>query len=261
MDGDGDLEMMNPIMLGTTSPVHHTGEVAAETSYYESDFTGGGNSDVPSVIQLANNPSFGDLDGDGLADPILAGVSSFYLVSLAARTQIDYQQAVLAWSGITGEVFEGWPRQIEDVQFLVSPSVADVSGDGKPEVIMGSGGYLMHAWDVTGQEAPGWPKFTGGWTLASPSVGDIDGDGYLDVVVTTREGYLFAWGTDGPADGRVHWRGVHHDMHNTGNYENAIPTQAGPDLAEPAGCCKGRQATAWLVLPTLLLGLRRRRRG
>jgi hypothetical protein len=247
-------------MLGTSSPVHHTGEVAVKTSYYESDFTGGGNADVPAVIQLVTNPSFGDLDGDGLPDPILSGVSSIYLASLAARTHIEYQQAVLAWSGVTGEVFEGWPRQTEDVQFLISPSVADVSGDGKPEVIMGSGGYLMHAWDVTGQEAEGWPKFTGGWTLASPSVGDIDGDGYLDVVVTTREGYLFAWSTRGPADGRVHWRGVHHDSHNTGNYETAIPLQAGPVLTEESGCCKGKRATAWLALPTLLIGLRRRRR-
>lgn len=260
MDGDGDLEMMNPVMLGTTSPIHHTGEIAVTTPYYESDFTGGGNADIPALIQLVTNPSFGDLDGDGLPDPILAGVSSIYLAALAARTHIDYQQAVLAWSGVTGEVFEGWPRQTEDVQFLVSPSVADVSGDGKPEVIMGSGGYLMHAWDVTGQEAAGWPKFTGGWTLASPSVGDIDGDGYLDVVVTTREGYLFAWTTRGPADAKVHWRGVHHDSRNTGNYETAIPTQAGPALTEASGCCKGKRAGAWLVLPTLLLGLRRRRR-
>ena len=125
---------------------------------------------------------------------------------------------------------------------------------------MGSGGYLLHAWDVEGTEAPGWPKFTGGWTLGSPSVGDINGDGYLDVVVTTREGFLFAWSSAGHADCKVHWRGVHHDSHNTGNYETPIPLQAGPVLEE-GGCCKGKRAGAWLVLPTLMLGALRRRRG
>ncbi len=263
IDGDGDLEIANPVMLGTSSPLHHTGETALDLAYYESEFPSSGNTDIPSIIQLVANPSFGDLTGDGTPELLLSGVSSVYLASLASRTQIDYQQGVLAWDGTDGAVLDGWPRQIEDVQFLVAPAVADVSGDGSPEVIMGSGGYLVHAWDGEGDEAPGWPKLTGHWTLASPAVGDIDGDGYVEVVVTTREGWLFAWSTAGRADQTVQWSGVHHDPQNTGNYEHALAAQAGPPDAEAQGCCAGRsgEAAAWLVLPVGLLGLRRRRRA
>ncbi|MFT4975691.1 MAG: hypothetical protein ACI8S6_001578 [Myxococcota bacterium] len=263
MDGDGDMELMNPVMLGTTSPIDFDGTEVVDFPYYESEFPSGGNSDIPSLIQLVNNSAFGDMDGDGTPDVVMGGVSSTYLASLASRTQIDYQQAVLAWSGATGEVFEGWPRQIEDVQFLSSPAIADITGDGRPEALMGSGGYLLHAWDVTGEEAAGWPKFTGHWMLASPAVGDLDGDGYLEVVITTREGWLFAWTTDGPADQDVQWQGIHHDARNTGNHSTALPAQAGPPLVEDAaGCCKGRDAkkSAWLLLPLGLIGWRRRLR-
>lgn len=266
MDGDGDLEMMSPIMLGTTSPIHHDGTPVVEFPYYESEFPDGGNSNVPSLVQMVSNSSFGDMNGDGTPDVVMGAGSSLYLASLAARNQIDYQQAILAWDGETGEIFEGWPRQIEDVQFLTAPAVADVSGDGMPEAIMGSGGYLLHAWDATGAEAPGWPKFTGHWMLASPAVGDIDGDGYVDVVITSREGWLFAWTTDGAADQDIQWQSIHHDAANTGNQTVALPTQAGPpdaDVVEAGGCCKGKDAadTAWLLLPLGLLGWRRRMRG
>jgi hypothetical protein len=115
-------------------------------------------------------------------------------------SHFDFQHAIVAWSGATGKVFEGWPRQLEDIQFLEAPAIADVSGDGIPEVIYGSAGYLIYAWDKDGELAEGWPHFTGGWILGSPAVGDITGDGYLEVVVTTREGHLFAWTTDGHAD-------------------------------------------------------------
>jgi hypothetical protein len=261
LDGDGDLEMMNPIMLGTNSPIHHDQTEVLDFPYYESEFQGGGNADIPSLIQLLGNPSFGDMDGDGTPDMVMGGASAVYLASLAARTWIDYQQGILAWSGATGEVFKGWPRQIEDVQFLTAPAIADVSGDRYPEAIMGSGGYLLHAWDYTGAEAAGWPKFTGHWILASPAVGDITGDGYLEVVVTTREGWLFAWTTDGRADQDVQWQSIHHDARNTGNLETALLAQAGPpDEPVTSGCCARGKAggAAWLLLPIGLLGWRRR---
>jgi hypothetical protein len=90
----------------------------------------------------------------------------------------------------------GFPRRMEDLMIWARPAAADVDGDGRAEVLMGSGGYLLHAFARSGGEAPGFPKFTGGWTLAEPAVGDIDADGRPDVVAVTREGYLFAWEAD-----------------------------------------------------------------
>lgn len=199
---------------------------------------------------------------DGSPEYITGAVSSLYLASLAARNVVEYQQGVGAWSGATGEMLPGWPRQIEDVQFLASPAVADISGDGMPEALMVSAGYLMHAWDATGKEAEGFPKMTGNWILGSPALGDIDGDGLLDVAVTTREGWLFVWGTQGRADQKIEWASIHHDAQNTGNYHHPIPTQQGPQVVEPEqrSCgCGGDKSQAWLLLPIVLFGWRRRK--
>jgi hypothetical protein len=146
----------------------------------------------------------------------------------------------------------------------MSPAVADVTGDGKAEGIMGSGGYLMYAWDADGKVAEGWPKFTGGWILGSPAVGDIDGDGYLEVAVTTREGRLFVWNTKGEADQAIGWASIHHDAQNTGNAETELPLHDGPPGGkEPppeddCGCASTRAGALWLGLAALALVRRRR---
>jgi len=232
IDGDGDLELSDPIMLGQTPILAHDGTEHLSLDFTEMNWHSSHNVDVPSVVQMVNNPSFGDLNGDGLPDPIQGGAGALWMASLAMTQHYDFQHAVLAWSGLTGRLLPGWPRQIEDIQFLVAPAVADISGDGRTEAIYGSGGYMLYAWDGLGQVAPGWPKFTGHWILGSPAVGDIDGDGYLDVVVSTREGWLHAWTTAGAADQVIEWASLHHDKGNTGDHSLAIPTQMGPPRSD-----------------------------
>jgi hypothetical protein len=265
LDGDGDLEIINPIMLGQTDLLSHDGTVHMEIPYHETDWDGGHNVDVPSIIQMVNNPAFGDLDGDGMPDLLQGGAGALWVASLAMNEQFDFQHAVIAWSGASGEILEGWPRQIEDIQFLVSPAVADITGDGRNEAIYGSGGFMVYAWDGQGEVAPGWPKFTGHWILGSPAVGDIDGDGYLDVVVATREGWLHAWSTKGHADQQIEWASVHHDPGNTGDHSYPIPRQRGPVSEETdegskgCGCASGaRGGLQWLGWVVGLLLIRRR---
>ena len=260
LDNDGDMEIANAVMLGNNPPIHHDTTDALQMSFLGTDFSTNTNANIPSLVQMVANPVFGDLDQDGVPEYITGAVSSVYLASLAARSVIEYQQGVGAWSGTTGEMLSGWPRQIEDVQFLAAPGIADVSGDGAPEVLMVSAGYLMHAWDALGNEAEGYPKFTGNWILGSPALGDVDGDGYLDVAVTTREGWLFVWGTQGRADQAIEWASIHHDAQNTGNYHHPIPTQAGPmDELTETECGCGNSKSALILLP-LVIGWGRRRR-
>jgi hypothetical protein len=277
VDLDGDLEISSPIMFGTDGLLDHTGAEVLPVSFFGEGFgvNNGVNGDMmPAFVQFATNPSFGDMNGDGAPDYLLGGASTISLVALAVSEWVDFQQPVGAWSGADGSYLPGWPRQIEDMQFLLAPAVADISGDGVPEAIYASAGYIVHAWDQQGAQPAGWPKFTGQWVLGSPAVGDIDGDGYLDVVVSTREGYLFAWSTRGPADAPVEWASQHHDPQNTGNYEVELPVQEGPPpeddevadtddgKGEPGGCCDSRGPggrAAWLVVPLSALMLARRR--
>jgi hypothetical protein len=262
VDGDGDLEVASPVMLGQSPLYHHDGTVARDLSYVSSGYGDGNNTNQPSFAQMTNNAAFGDLTGDGVPDYVIGGAGAYYLIALPLWSAIDWQNVVAAWDGATGELLPGWPRQIEDLQFLVAPAVADLDGDGAAEAVMGSAGYLLHAWDKDGREPEGWPKFTGNWILGSPAVGDIDGDGYLDVVVSTREGNVFAWRTRGPADGEIGWASIHHDPQNSGNYSTPLVAQAGPPRTpdDPeGGCCDGGERAALLWLAPLGLLARRRR--
>ena len=121
--------------------------------------------------------------------------------------------------------------------FFVNPTTADVSGDGYPEVLIGTGGYYVHAFDACGEEPEGWPKFVGGWVTSSAAMGDIDGDDLLEVAITTRNGYLYVWDTEGPADGAITWPEFRHDNHNSGNFENDLPNGGQKLFAEsPIEC-------------------------
>ncbi|MEL6347788.1 MAG: VCBS repeat-containing protein, partial [Myxococcota bacterium] len=265
-DGDGDLEIMSPVLLGTNSPIHHDEQDDVVTFDYTGEgYAPGSNVSDGILVQVSANAAIGDINADGVPDVSLGLSGATWLTSLIARRWIDYEHGVMAWSGADGDVLSGWPRQIEDTQFLSAPAIADLNDDGHPEVIAGSGGYLLHAWDDQGDQPEGWPKFTGHWLFASPAVGDITGDGYLEVVVTSREGVLFAWTTTGRADQDVQWASIHHDAQNTGNYETPLPTQAGPSApnATAQGCCaqNNQQDAAWILLPVLLFGGLRRRRA
>jgi hypothetical protein len=235
------------------------------------------------MFPILAQPAVGDLDQDGVPDPIMTGGSLSLIGSLAGGGIPRHAQFLAAaWSGATGKMFDGMPVPLEDFQFLVMPSVADISGDDYPEVVVGSGVYFIHAVDACGREPPGWPKFTGGWTTSAAAIGDVVGDKSLDVVETTREGYMYAWHTKGTTSGVVQWESFHHDNQNTGSFAHTLdqgvykrasgppdctpPGSIPPTMYDAGGCtCDlARSSTArspWLLLAGLglALGLRRRR--
>ena len=169
-----------------------------------------------------------------------------------------------AWDGATGEYLSGFPQVIEDLQFFLNPTIADIDGDGRPEAIAGTGGYLVHAWNWAGEEPDGWPKFTGQWVVASPTVGDVDGDGLLEVGLGTRNGWFWLWQTTSPAGATVEWAGFGHDQHNTSNhktplpgYNSGYPAREGDGVEKKCGCEAGSSGGLLVFLPALLLRRRR----
>lgn len=170
--------------------------------------------------------------------------------------QIGGLDHLMAWDATTGDPATGWPRTMEDLMFLTSPSVVDLDGDGVAEVLMGSGGYYLHAFDgLTGAEKAGWPKFTGHWLIATPAVVDWDGNGKNDVAITSREGWLFVWPDVGDAGGRAPWPTIHFDAANTGNAMEGGGAWAGAGTG--AGAWAG---AAPIVAVALVLGRQRRLR-
>ena len=190
------------------------------------------------MFPLFSSPSVGDLDQDGVPDIITSGGTLSLVGNLTGGgTSNNRPQFLLGlWSGETGHAFYGSPVPIEDYTFLVNETVADITGDDYPEVMLGTGGYFVHAVDACGCEAAAWPKFTDSWIVATPAVGDVDGDHKLEVVVGTRDGYLFAWHTQGTDTGVVQWESFHHDNANTGNYGTKLAQGTLKRATAPIDC-------------------------
>ena len=200
---DGDMEV---VLYGVSGPGvflldHRPDGAPAILARYS--LLPGSASDLQGISFLASpgSPIVTDTDGDGemeLYAPLLP------LRILTLRTNpgvpLDVPPVLGGWHVRPGPapapsvpMIPSYPRRMEDLTILGAPFAADVDGDGSQEILLGSGGYLLHAFKTAGGEADGFPKFTGGWLFSDPAVGDLDGDGEKELVSVTREGYLFVW--------------------------------------------------------------------
>jgi MYXO-CTERM domain-containing protein len=174
---------------------------------------------------LFAQPSAGDIDQDGVPDIVTSGASLNLVINLQATSgnnALRGDNLLGMWSGKTGSMLPAAPMVIEDFTFFNSQAIVDLNGDDYPEVLTGSGGYFLHAYDGCGREPKGFPKFTGQWIISTPAVGDLDGDHKLEVALGTRDGWLYAWHTEGKDDGIVEWESFHHDNKNTGNLDEPL---------------------------------------
>ena len=265
VDGDGRLEVGTMSAIGPLYVFTHDGvsffgrHPTGEDVTLETEVLGAGSNST-------DTPTFGGLGALTLAEFGGAG-QGFQLIGPAAglgklideqlpARQFPADNHLGAWDIADGagapsdrQLVAAYPRLINDLQFLAGPALADIDGDGLPEALEGSSLYDVHAVNIDGVEAAGWPKFTNGWMAESPAVGDVDGDGKLEVVASTREGRLFVWKTSGDECGFVPWRRWHHDEWGTGNYHTD---------ARPPASLRPQDVTATATSPvTMRLDLAR----
>ena len=162
-----------------------------------------------------SSPALADISGDGFADIVVGTASSGGGPLKKERKHVDVGGALRVMGLASNEVgqFPQWLPQT----VVATPSVADIDGDGSPEIFVGTGPYFK---DETGEwvgkglyayKADGTPylnlglespyealfAMTDNVIWAAPAVGDINGDGALEIVAGDFSGYVYAWDKTG----------------------------------------------------------------
>jgi hypothetical protein len=89
-----------------------------------------------------------------------------------------------------------WTRWLQHNQFFnPTPSLGDITGDGKLEVIIPTSNGKCYAIQYDGSDVPGWPVTysTKTYTESSPVIADVDGDNQPDVILGSEERFIYAW--------------------------------------------------------------------
>jgi hypothetical protein len=202
-DGDGDLEVLLFGVTGTGIFLLEPRPGTAPRVVTRYAMAPGSEAALQGVSFLASpgSPLLSDTDGDGSPE-LYAPLLPMRMLTMRSNPGIplDVPPALGGWPLRSGApdassvpMLATYPRRMEDLTILAAPVAADVDGDGRAEVLLGSGGYLLHGFQAEGGEAHGFPKFTGGWIFSAPAVGDVDGDGEKELATVTREGFLFLW--------------------------------------------------------------------
>ena len=176
IDDDGEIE----IVIGSECPFDcylNEGKLLVfnSTGHLEWNFTAG--------YSVFSSPAIADIDGDGEIE-IIVGSCSYNgsnLTDVYGRLYIFNSSGQVEWSYQTEDCIDS------------SPAIADLDGDGKMEIIVGSDDGKIYIFNSTGQVE--WSYQTDGAVYSSPAIADIDNDGNLEIVVGFEDGKIYAFGT------------------------------------------------------------------
>jgi len=217
LDGAGDtqLEIVMPAMNDSLYVIEANGARRPGFPVYVRT---SGNTRIPS-------PALADMNNDGYLDIVQAGTNGAVYVFNRNGTIVP------PWSGkrystLTSSASES------------SPVVADINGDGYPDVVIGGeDATLTGLSGADGSVLPGFPIPLGGEVRGTPAVCDCDGDGKTEIVLADWDGNLYMWDYDLPfsPNGPPPWPQFHHDARHTGYFNAPLLVDVSPvGAAAPA---------------------------
>ena len=197
--------------------------------------TGSGAGDRP-LIPAFGHPAFGALAGGTAFLAPAAGLQRALDVALPEYQ--GGQDVLAAWDPATGGFRPGWPRPVNDLQFLTGPSVADIDpASPGEEIVSGTASDDLQGFTGAGTNVSrAWPKLTGDWTVANPAIGafgarETDPGARKAVIALTRSGRILAYRTAGPACAPASWPRFHHDNANSGDARRDAVAPGRPEAA------------------------------
>jgi hypothetical protein len=146
-----------------------------------------------------SSPALSDLDGDGMFWIIYGDDAGYlYVVDTAGRSRPGFPVRV-AGPSPDGPTPTPHPPGGNVYSIEASPAVADLDGDGRLEIVVGSWDGQLYVWSDAGELCPGWPIRVGDQIISSAALVDITGDERLDIIVGSKDGALYGWTSEGEA--------------------------------------------------------------
>jgi hypothetical protein len=152
------------------------------------------------------SPALADMNADGFVDIVVGSTDGKIYVfdrnGVANPTFVDSRYSTLT----NGSASES------------SPVVADISGDGLPDIVMGDESGILNGISGTGQTLPGFPIQLGAEVRGAAGLCDCDQDGKSEIVVSGWDQNTYMWDYDFTfSPGKVpQWPQFHHDARRTG---------------------------------------------
>ena len=181
VNGDGKKDIVAPSYDHTVYAWSWTGGLLWRSFLYDT---------------LWSSPAAVDVDKNGTVEIVLGG-------DIYAGNPLGVARGGLLWvlNGRNGTNFPGYPRSLPGQTIWSSPAIADLDGDNRPDVIVGTGNNgpygdsqsvrRLYAFRLADrQNLPGWPADMPGRVVGHPAVGDVDGDGRLEVAAASEGGYV-----------------------------------------------------------------------
>ncbi|MBM4458601.1 MAG: LruC domain-containing protein [Chloroflexi bacterium] len=180
LDGDGKPEVLAGSAGGQLYAWHGDGSPVA-----------GWPVTLDASFRVLATPAIADLDGAGVAD-VVVPLANGKLYAFDAAGQLK-----VGWPVSLGDVADQFNSQVINS----SPRIADLDGDGKPEIVVGSTDKRIYAFNSDGSLR--WTYKTGDLVLSTPAVADIvPGVPGLETVVGSGDRYVYLLN----AAGELIWR-------------------------------------------------------
>lgn len=133
-------------------------------------------SDIISVGNPLSNSALADIDEDGYLDIVVTGGGKIFAYRFNGVSLTDFPIVI--------------ERGFEE-QVYSDPVLADLDGDGKVEIIVGSMNNQILAYDYQSHKIDGFPRSVSQPILSSPVITNLNGNGKFSLIARSKDNYCY----------------------------------------------------------------------